>query len=213
VVAVFLAASATGAAAYTIGFDGLSAGARANDDAVAQSHGVSFASAFLTADLDADGNEILDADGKLVPGFTHFAAYDDSDIRVGRPADAGYGTFTSLAIDARFDQVLVRFDHPTQLARFSFSADGSDFGNLQAQQLLFLDAAGKTVQTSTPPFYQPGLLSFGYGLAPSVQVSSVLLTAGKFYDNVTITAVPEAQTWLMMMVGLAAVGCLARCRA
>lgn len=205
-----LGAGAARADSFLIDFNALTAGAQADADAVAQAHGVRFGSAYLAADLDADGYEILDPYGQFIPGFTHFERYADSDIRTARPVDYGFGTLTSLGIDARYDQLLVQFAQPVSLVSFSFTADGATFGNPQAQQLLFLDAAGKVVQTSGD-FYQSGLQSFSYTLAPSTQISAVLLTAGKFYDNIDVTvAVPEPQTWLLMGAGIAGLAALRR---
>jgi hypothetical protein len=203
--AICTSSFATSASAFTINFDNIAAGANANTDQVAVANGVSFASGHLVDTLDANFNII----------GTHWAAYSMAvdniapDIFVGNPGTSGWGAAPSgtNAIDARWDQVLVQFANPTQLGSFSFNLDSSSYGNLQAQQVLFLDNYGNTLFTS--PDYFQSATSFTQTFTSGLTVSAVLLTAGKFYDNLTIAnvaPVPEPETYAMMLAGLGLLG-------
>ena len=100
------------------------------------------------------------------------------------------------ALDGRSDQVLVQFARPTQLTAFSVAMDNSSYGFPANVNLLFLDANGQTVLQSGA-FQQNITTGFGVTFAPTT-VSAVLLPSGKFYDNITVTAVPvPTAAWLL----------------
>lgn len=200
---------AASASQFTINFDLLSSGANANLDQVAIDNGVSFASGHLVDTVDANFN---------VTG-QHWAAYSiaadnvDPSIFAQNSANLGWGVAPSgtNALDARFDQVLVQFENPTQLSSFSFNLDSSSFGNLQASNVLFLDKDGNTIFTSND-YFQSTATSFNQSFASSVTVSAVLLTSGKLYDNLTVAAVPEPESYAMVLIGLGLMGFVARRR-
>jgi len=200
---------AASASQYTINFDLLSSGANANLDQVAIDNGVSFASGHLVDTLDANFN---------VTG-QHWAAYSIADDNVDpsifaqNSATLGWGVAPSgtNALDARFDQVLVQFANPTQMSSFSFNLDGTSFGNPQASNVVFLDKDGNTIFTSSD-YFQSTTTSFNQSFASLLTVSAVVLTSGKLYDNLTVAAVPEPETYAMFLVGLGLLSFMSRRR-
>lgn len=213
-----LALAGAGAAhadySYTINFDSLSAGANANLDPTALANGVSFASGQLAADLDKDGNPILDIYGQFLPGLTHWEAIAGTPMLVQNPSlnDRGTTTSGSLALDARYDQVLMQFAAPVQMKSFSFTLDNSPYGDLFPTQVMFLDAHGKTIATSQD-FTGSGTSSLSYSFTTPTSVSAVLVpSTSKFYDDVSVSAVPEPASISMMIGGLAVVLATARRR-
>ena len=200
---------AASASQFTINFDLLSSGANANLDQVAIDNGVSFASGHLVDTVDTDFN---------VTG-QHWAAYSVADDNVDpsifaqNSANLGWGAAPSgvNALDARFDQVLVQFANPTQLSSFSFNLDSSSYGNPQASNVLFLDKDGNIIFTSND-YFQSTTTSFNQSFASSLTVSAVVLTSGKLYDNLTVAAVPEPETYAMLLAGLGLLGFVSRRR-
>jgi hypothetical protein len=200
---------AASASQFTINFDLLSSGANANLDQVAIDNGVSFASGHLADILDANYNVI----GQHWVAYSMVNDNTDPSIFAQNSANLGWGAAPSgtNALDARFDQVLVQFANPTQLSSFSFNLDSTSYGNLQASNVLFLDQNGNTIFTSND-YFQTSTTSFNQSFASSLTVSAVLLTSGNLYDNLTIAAVPEADSYAMALMGLGLMGFIARRR-
>ncbi len=204
----------TWAASYTLNFDALAAGSNANADMVAQANGVSFASSYKDDILDASFNVI----------GQHWLAYNDAVDQLGidpaifvrEPSPIGWGTAPSgaNALDARFDQVMLHFAVPTQLTHFSIAlAQGGYAGYLGSSNLLFLDANGVQIAQSAD-FNQATDLGVSVDFVTPTIVSAVVLPAGKFYDTLSVSAVPvpEAETYAMMLAGLSLVGTMVRRR-
>ena len=198
---------------FSFNFDNVVSGTSANNAAVNPYAGVSFLSGFVTADLDAQGFEILDINGQNIPGFTHWDTYQDSDIRVRNPQFYSAGTAPSgtNALDAKFDQVFIKFATAQNLTSFSMQLDNSTFG-FPNSNIFFLDSFGKTLST----------VAFDQSLSGSIitsgavnNVSGIILSSGKLYDNIniaTVAAVPEADTYAMLLAGLGVMGAVARRR-
>lgn len=203
-------------AGYSFNFDGAVSGTSANNSLINPYAGVTFLSGFLTADLDAQGSPILDMNDQNIPGFTHWDTYQDSNIVVRDPqyygAGAGAAPSPDNALDAKFDQIFIKFDTAQNLTSFSMQLDNSPFGNFGISNLFFLDAAGKTIST----------IGFDQSLSGSIitagavsNVSGIILSSGKLYDNIdiaTVAAVPEADTYAMLFAGLGVMGAVARRR-
>ena len=201
-------------AGYSFNFDGAVSGTSANNSAVNPYAGVTFLSGFLTADLDAQGNEILDINGQNIPGFTHWETYADSDIRARDPQfyNAGVAPSPNNALDAKFDQVFIKFDTAQNLTSFSMQLDNSPFGNFGISNLFFLDAVGKAISTVGFDQRQSGSIITAGAVS---NVSGIVLSSGKLYDNIniaTVVAVPEADTYAMFVAGLGIMGAVARRR-
>lgn len=198
---------------YSFDFDGAASGTSANNSAVNPYVGVTFLSGFVTADLDAQGFEILDMNGQNISGFTHWETYQDSDIRVRNPQDYGAGIAPSgtNALDAKFDQVFIKFATAQNITSFSMQLDNSNFG-FPNSNIFFVDSLGKAL--STVAFDQS--MSGSIVTAGAVSnVSGIILNSGKLYDNIniaTVAAVPEADTYAMLFAGLGVMGAVARRR-
>ena len=202
-------------AGYSFNFDGAASGTSANNSAVNPYAGVTFLSGFVTADLDAQGFEILDMNGQNISGFTHWETYQDSNIVVRDPqyygAGSGFAPSPVNALDAKFDQVFIKFDTAQNLTSFSMQLDNSNFG-FPNSNIFFVDSLGKALST----------VAFDQSLAGSIitasavsNVSGIVLSSGKLYDNIniaTVAAVSEADTYAMLFAGLGVMGAVARRR-
>ena len=198
---------------YSFDFDGAVSGTSANNSAVNPYVGVTFLSGFLTADLDAQGSPILDMNDQNIPGFTHWDTYADSDIRVRNPLlySSGVAPSGTNALDAKMDQIFIKFDTAQNLTSFSMQLDNSNFG-FPNSNIFFVDSLGKTLST----------VAFDQSLSGSIitagavsNVSGIVLSSGKLYDNIniaTVAAVPEADTYAMLFAGLGVMGAVARRR-
>ena len=107
----------------------------------------------------------------------------------------------------------MQFAQPIQLTGFSVAMDNSSYGFPANVNLLFLDTNGQTVQPSGS-FQQNITTGFGVTFLAPATVSAVLLPSGKFYDNITVTAVPvPAAAWLLGSGLLGFVGVARRSKA
>ena len=132
-------ASVSAFADYNFNFDGVTSGTSVNNTLVNPYSDVTFFSGFVTADLDVQGFEILDINNQTIPGFTHWETYQDCDIRVRDPQfySAGVALSGANALDAKFDQVFIKFATALNLTSFSMQLDNSTFGNLGVSNLFF----------------------------------------------------------------------------
>jgi hypothetical protein len=183
------------AAASTINFDSLTAGDNADSDPVAMGLGITFNNAAWLPDQDSFGIDI--------PGSEHWQV----DNSVSTPVMAE-NTFANLwglapsgqnALDARWSPILMHFAMAIDIGSFSVTLPDSPFGNLSQSDILFLDAAGKTLYDLA--YYQGNPLatvSLPATKMPGV-VQDILLASGTFYDNLSVTAVPEPDAlWLLV---------------
>ncbi len=209
--ALTICTGSASAGSFTINFDSLRDGDYASSDPVAQAHGVTFKSAYLTADLDDEGYEILDLYGNFIPGYTHWTTYTDdfADLIVRDPNYYGRGDAPSgtLALDAMFDQTLIGFATPLVLTGFSFDLDASRFGYPFAMDLLFLDGDGKTIFDTS--FVSSGLFNFDIEFAPLLVHGILLPSTSKLYDTLTFTTATQVAApagLLLLSVGFGVLG-------
>jgi hypothetical protein len=105
------------------------------------------------------------------------------------------------------------FSTAQTISAFSVQQDSSNFGNIPETYIAYLDSTGHEIAGSQVSFSQygnPGLTI--QNNATFSNVSAILLTAGKSYDNLSITAVPEPDSWAMLAGGLVMLGAVARRR-
>lgn len=205
--------SASAFANYSFNFDGVASCTSANNSIVNPYSDVTFLSGFVTADLDSNGFEILDMNNQTIPGFTHWETYPDSDIRVRDPQFYGAGVAPSgtNSLDAKFDQVFIKFSAAQDVTSFSVQLDNSTLGFTNAN-LFFVDSFGKALSTFAFDQSQSGGI-----VATGVvnNVSGIILSSGKLYDNINIAAVavaavPEPESYALFLAGLAVVGVVSR---
>ena len=212
-IAVLAAFSASALAGYSFNFDGAASGTSANNSLINPYSDVSFLSGFETADLDTNLSEILDKNNQMIPGFTHWETYQNSDIRVRNPQLIGAGIAPSgtNALDARSDQIYIQLGGEINLTSFSMQLDNSTFG-FPNSNLFFVDSLGKALSTVAFDQSQSGSIIISGAVN---NVSGIILSGGKLYDNIniaTVAAVPEADTYAMLFVGLGVMGAVARRR-
>ena len=191
--------SAVAAHAATIGFDSLPTGSK-GDPSLANSYGlgqVSFSYAVLLPDSDPES-------GDSIEGTTRWRSDTSSGIpqvSIGNPLDFGHGSAPSgtRALNGLDQPVLLYFEGQS-LVSFRATLDRSArSGNASAfQDVLFLNDRGGVVQSQSVDFTKPLNSIQASGL---VDVSMVMLPAGKFYDNVTFATVPEPGTVALSILG------------
>ena len=112
-------------------------------------------------------------------------------------------------LQALWQPVLMQFGAPLSIASFQLKQDDSTYGFTGTVSMSFLDANGQQVGSSVD-YVQNAVSTITSGPL-SDSISAVLLTSGKFYTGIdVITAVPEPETYAMMLAGLALVGLSAR---
>ena len=199
---VALSALGIGAAAQAttvlVDFDSIASGATANSAVTGLGFRFDLAS-YLPA---------LDGFGDPIPGSEAYRP-DPSpvdDARVNDPSTRGYGTAPSPlnALDALDQGVLITFDTPTDLASFAATLDVSVLGFPGTFDIVFQDTAGGVLHLLPTAQSVPGFLAALSG--PLLDVASIYLPSGAYYDNLTIASVPEpGLAWLL---GISAAGLL-----
>jgi hypothetical protein len=115
------------------------------------------------------------------------------------------------ALQALWSPVLMRFAAPVSIASFVLKQDDSAYGFPGQVNLTFLNSNGQQVGNGVD-YVQNSLSTISSG-AVKGDVSSVLLSSGKFYKGIDVmTAVPEPETYAMLLAGLALLGLAARRR-
>lgn len=144
----------------------------------------------------------------------------DTDVNtpaVGLEAMSTYGYQGSAAngvtgLQALWQPVLMSFASPISLSSFSLKQDDSSFGFPGHTQIRFLDANGQQIGSEID-YLQSGTVNISSAMART-GVSSIMLASGKFYTNIdVISAVPEAETYAMLLAGLVVLAVVSRRRA
>jgi len=188
-------------------FDNVVSGSTANSALGAWASNLSFANPDIAPDLDIHGSEI---------GTFHWidatSTYGDvlvkSDSNSLSPGNVLWNDH---------QPILVSFSSPVNITRFSIAQDNSGFGNPtnNGSHLAFLDAGGHEISGANAYYTQFGNLGLTIqNLAPVNNVSGVLIAGGRNYDNmyVNAVAVPEPDTYALMLSGLGFLGFMVRRR-
>jgi hypothetical protein len=203
-----LVSGGANASAYScsLNFDSVASGSLANASGTgAAACGITFSEGVLVADLDVNGDPIVDAFGLPIPGPNSHWATDPAGgpVVVTDPSTIGRGTAPSgsNALNAVNQQVLMSFAAPIDHAQFSVTLDKSTLGD-PLNLFLFLDGTGHVSQASSFLQDQAGATLTFYADA----VAGILLPANKLYDNLTVSAVPLPAALPLLLSGLGVFG-------
>jgi hypothetical protein len=179
---VFLAASAP-VAAVEVGFnfDAVASGSPAN--AVSKA-GVTFEPAYYGPVFDFDGSAVPGTEAWRIDGSAPAVTVDD-------PSTFGRGAAPSPAnaLNALWQPVLVQFGAPQLIRQFSVTLDQDSFGT-RGLGIGFYDGADRLLGELPVDQTIPGF-SVSAPALDLVGVTKVVLPAGAFYDNLTVSSVPE----------------------
>ena len=180
VVTSVVAAYPVAAFETTFNFDSVPSGSLANTIA---KDGISFQPAAFLPNVDASGSAI--------PGSDSWKTDPLGDpVTVSNPEGFGRGAAPSPqnALNALFQPVLVQFSSPQLIRSFSLSLDNDRFGDPSASIGLF-DAADRRLAEVSIDQTLPG--SFVVAEGDWNGVSKLVLPAGAFYDNLSVSSIPE----------------------
>jgi hypothetical protein len=191
--------------AAIINFDSLGAGENANLDVTAIALGITFNNAMFLPEQDIDGFDI--------PGSEHWQI-DTGSVTAENTSVQGWGTAPSgqNALDARWSPILLDFSAAMDIDSFSVTLPDTAFGNLFQSDILFLDAAGNTLYDLAYFQGQP-LAAVSLPATALPGVKAILLASGTFYDNISVTAVPEPGALWLLVTALAGMAGLRRPKA
>ncbi|MDE2402962.1 MAG: hypothetical protein KGL90_14985 [Burkholderiales bacterium] len=196
--AIGTAAHASVAIDTVLNFDAVASGTNANSAIGTLSSLIRFDNAVRVQDLDLNGDPIADQFHWEVDTDTTIPA-----VTVDNPIDFWRNAAPSglNALNAAYGPVLMEFSSPLTLTHFSFTLENTPYGQPFAD-VLFLDNTGHVLQTLTFAQDQSGATVTAMSLPSSV--SSIVLPAGKFVDDIHVSAVPEPQSAVLALLGLTA---------
>ncbi len=214
-IAVLSASAVSANAANSISgfynFDNVASGTTANSLLGADSSFMSF----LNPDT------VLDANGINFHWIDATATFGDVLVQSDANAVSGNNVLSNS-----FQPILLSFAAAVNINSFSIQQDLSGFGNQQTNgsYIAFLDQSGHEISSLNQYYTQSDqsvAINPGKGLLLSTgsvaNVYSILLSGGVNYDNlsinaVNVAAVPEADTYAMMIAGLGLMSLVARRR-
>lgn len=185
--------SAVAAHATTYHFDGAPSGTDANTFA---KDGIGFYSGILAPNLDINGDPIPGSDHWQIDSSAPAVTVDDP-LGFGR----GVAPSPANALNGLFQPTLIKLGGSNmRVTDFSVTLDNDTFGDnglLPGHSDIavgFYDLAGKLLFSipldQTTPGFKGSLGNWVDG------VDSIVLPGGAFYDDLTLTAVPEVSTFL-----------------
>lgn len=211
--AALAAASATASAdnfSATFNFDNVASGSTADSALGSYASLIHFGNAGRVDDEDINGYT-----GTFhwvdVAGTTDEYGYTYGNVLA---KDDGTAISSSNVLWNDHAPILVMFNAPQTITSFSIQQDMSGFGNIPETYMVYLDSTGHEIagsQVYYTQFGNPGLTI--QNNATFSNVSAVLLSGNKSYDNLSITAVPEPESYALMLAGLGLMGFVARRRA
>lgn len=115
-------------------------------------------------------------------------------------------------LQALFQSVLVQFDVPFTLGSLTLRQDDSSLGFAGMTSMVFLDANGQQIGASVD-YLQNAVSTITAGPL-SGNISAILLSSGKFYRDLDITAteVPEPGSMGLLLAGVGVMALAARRR-
>ena len=206
--AALVAASATASAdnfTATFNFDNVVSGSVADTALGSFSSLIHFGNADTVSDVDAFGS---------FTGTSHWvdatATYGNVLVQSSAMAVSGANLLWNSNAP-----ILVMFSAPQTISSFSIQQDLSGFGNPQdaGSYMVYLDSTGHEIAGSQVYYTQGGMPGLKLqNMATFANVSSVLLSGGVSYDNLSVSAVPEPGSWAMFSGGLLLLGAMTRRR-
>lgn len=135
------------------------------------------------------------------------------DVKIISDAAAVSG---SNVLSNGFEPILVQFAGPVNLASFSTQLDKNTYGFF-GYKLSFLDSTGHAIAGADVSYDTLGQSNVTVSSGPVNGVSAILLNFGsRNFDNMSITtaaAVPEPESYALLLSGVVALGFVARRRA
>jgi hypothetical protein len=167
----------------------------------------------LTGTLSVDYTylETVDGNGDPLPTPSFRPDGTAGPIVVGDPSARSYGSAISgNALDAVDQAVLLSFTQAQNVSAFSIVLDNSTFGTPFGTAVEFYSSADLLIGSIAVDQTISGFTVNDTSLFANV--SKIVLPAGAFYDNLSLTVTAAPEPGRVMLLGLGAVGAILRRR-